>query len=248
MRRLTEVSGDVREQLSTDTWLVLGGLERELDELRRKLATTSVFTADVPTAIARVLEGLLALSGLIAESLVRDAGWRFCEIGRRVERALHVTTLLEATVTKQGPAQTDSLVFESVLIAAESIITYRRRYQARAGVATVLDLLLTDRENPRAVAFQLDRLGEALDRIPAESERITPVRETLAEIRAAIRGIDTAGLARVDEDGRRADLQELLSGLATRLNALALDVERIFFVQPAPQRPLDVTATTWESW
>jgi uncharacterized circularly permuted ATP-grasp superfamily protein/uncharacterized alpha-E superfamily protein len=248
VRRLTEVSGDVREQLSTDTWLVLGGLERELDELRRKLRTRSVFTADVPTAIARVLEGLLALSGLIAESLVRDAGWRFCEIGRRVERALHVTTLLEATVTKRGPAQTDSLVFESVLIAAESIITYRRRYQARAGVATVLDLLLADRENPRAVAFQLDRLGESLDRIPAESERITPVRESLAEIRASIRGIDTAALARVGEDGRRADLHELLAGLAKRLNALALDVERIFFVQPAPQRPLDVTATTWESW
>ncbi len=248
VRRLTEVSGDVREQLSTDTWLVLGGLERELDGLRTKLGSRDVLTGDVPTAIARVLEGLLALSGLIAESLVRDAGWRFCEIGRRIERALHVTTLLQATVTREGPPQTDSLVFESVLIAAESIITYRRRYQARAGVGTLLDLLLTDRENPRAVAFQLDRLGEALERLPADAERIAPVRETLAEIRAALRGIDTAALARVGEDGRRAELRDLLTVLSTRLGALALDVERIFFVQPAPQRPLDVTATTWESW
>ncbi|HVE23931.1 MAG TPA: circularly permuted type 2 ATP-grasp protein [Sporichthya sp.] len=247
-RRLTEVSQDVREQLSTDTWLVLGGLERELDNLRRKLRGRNAFTPDVPTAIARVLEGLLALSGLIAESLVRDAGWRFCEIGRRLERALHVTNLLEAAVTHQRAPQTDSLVFESVLIAAESIITYRRRYQARAGVGTVLDLLLTDRENPRAVAFQLDRLGEALDRIPAEAERIAPVRETLAEIRAVIRSADTTALARVGEDGRRGELGELLTGLATQLGTLAVDVERIFFVQPAPQRPLDVTVSTWEAW
>jgi uncharacterized alpha-E superfamily protein len=242
------VSQDVREQLSTDTWLVLGGLERELDNLRRKLRGRNAFTPDVPTAIARVLEGLLALSGLIAESLVRDAGWRFCEIGRRLERALHVTNLLEAAVTHQRAPQTDSLVFESVLIAAESIITYRRRYQARAGVGTVLDLLLTDRENPRAVAFQLDRLGEALDRIPAEAERIAPVRETLAEIRAVIRSADTTALARVGEDGRRGELGELLTGLATQLGTLAVDVERIFFVQPAPQRPLDVTVSTWEAW
>jgi len=247
-RRLTEVSQDVREQLSTDTWLVLGGLERELDNLRRKLRGRNVFTPDVPTAIARVLEGLLALSGLIAESLVRDAGWRFCEIGRRIERALHVTNLLEATVTEQRAPQTDSLVLESVLIAAESIITYRRRYQSRAGVGTMLDLLLADRENPRSVAYQLDRLGEALDRIPAEAERITPVLESVAEIRDAIRNADTAALARVGPDGRRAELHAALTLLAARLSTLAVDVERIFFVQPAPQRPLDVTVSTWEAW
>ncbi len=248
VRRLTEVSGDVREQLSTDTWLVLGGLERELDELRHRLRGRTVLTGDVPTAISRVLEGLLALSGLIAESLVRDAGWRFCEIGRRVERALHVTTLLDAAVTTQRAPQTDSLVLESALIATESIITYRRRYQARAGVGTMLDLLLTDRENPRAVAYQLDRLGDALERIPAEPERIAPVRDTLAEVRASIRSIDTTALARVSEDGTRPELRATLGLLAARLSTLAVDVERIFFVQPAPQRPLDVTVSTWEAW
>lgn len=248
VRRLTEVSQDVREQLSTDTWLVLGGLERELDSLSRKLRSRLVLTPDVPTAIARVLEGLLALSGLIAESLVRDAGWRFCEIGRRLERALHVTNLLEAAVTEERAPQTDSLVLESVLIAAESIITYRRRYQARAGVGTMLDLLLADRENPRAVAYQLDRLGEALERIPAEGERIAPVREALAEIRAHIRNADTAALGRVGDDARRGELSDLLKTLSTRLGGLAVEVERLFFVQPAPQRPLDVTVSTWESW
>ncbi len=249
VRRLTEVAGDVREILSTDTWLVLGGLERELGALRAKVAGGPPgLTSDTPTAIARVLEGLLALSGLIAESLVRDAGWRFCEIGRRLERAMHVTSLLTATMTREGSPQTDSLVVESVLIAAESIITYRRRYQAHAGVATVLDLLLSDRENPRAVAYQLDRLGEALERIPADPDRIAPVRDSLGEVRARIRAVDTVALARSGENGARADLRDVLADLTSRLAALALDVERIFFVQAAPQRPLDVTLATWESW
>lgn len=248
VRRLTEVSQDVREQLSTDTWLVLGGLERELDALRHHLRGGPAFTPDVPTAIGRVLEGLLALSGLIAESLVRDAGWRFCEIGRRIERALHVTTLLASSLTEERAPQTDSLVLESVLIAAESIITYRRRHQSRAGVGTVLDLLLADRENPRAVAFQLDRLGEALDRLPAAPERTAPALGALADLRGAIRNVDTTTLALADTTGRRRDLRTLLTALATQLEMLAVDVERIFFVQPAPQRPLDVSVTTWESW
>ena len=248
VRRLTEVCGDVREQLSTDTWLVLGGLERELDGLRVNLQGRNVMTPDVPRAIARVLEGLLALSGLIAESLVRDAGWRFCETGRRVERALHVTTLLGATLTAERAAQTDSLVLESVLIAAESIITYRRRHQSRASVSTVLDLLLSDRENPRAVAYQLDRLGEALDRIPADADRMAPVREGLTEILAELRNVDTAALARVAGDGTRPDLRATLARLGAQLSTLAVDVERIFFVQPAPQRPLDASVSTREAW
>lgn len=249
VRRLTEVAGDVREILSTDTWLVLGSLERELAALRAKVAGGPPgLTSDTPTAIAHVLEGLLALSGLIAESLVRDAGWRFCEIGRRLERALHVTSLLTATMTREGSPQTDSLVVESVLIAAESIITYRRRYQARAGVATVLDLLLCDRENPRAIAYQLDRLGEALERIPAETERIAPVRDALAEIRARIRAADTTALAQTGQNGARPELRATLADLTTRLAALALDIERIFFVHATPQRPLDVTLATWEAW
>ncbi|MGQ0630821.1 MAG: circularly permuted type 2 ATP-grasp protein [Sporichthyaceae bacterium] len=251
VRRLTDVCGDVREQLSTDTWLVLGSLERELQALAVRSAVRTGapgLPAGTMTALSRVLQGLLALSGLSAESLVRDVGWRFCEMGRRVERAQHVVALLGATLPEERPADVDSLVVESVLIATESIITYRRRYTARANVATVLDLLLTDRENPRAVAFQLDRLGEALERIPAEGERIAAVRDALAEMRARIRAMDTAALAVVTGEGRRDGLRDLLDGLRTELGVLALDIEKIFFVAPAPQRQLNTALTSWETW
>ncbi|MGQ0623485.1 MAG: circularly permuted type 2 ATP-grasp protein [Sporichthyaceae bacterium] len=251
VRRLTEVCGDVREQLSTDTWLVLGSLERELQALAVRSAVRTGapgLPAGTMTALSRVLQGLLALSGLSAESLVRDVGWRFCEMGRRVERAQHVVALLGATLPGERPADEDSLVVESVLIATESIITYRRRYTARANVATVLDLLLTDRENPRAVAFALDRLGEALERIPAEGERIAAVRDTLTAMRARLRSTDTAALAALTRRGHRDGLRDLLTQLRDDLAHLALDVEKIFFVAPAPQRQLDTNLTSWPTW
>jgi uncharacterized circularly permuted ATP-grasp superfamily protein/uncharacterized alpha-E superfamily protein len=246
VRRLTEVAGEVREQLSTDTWLVLGSLEHELAKLggppgpgeRPRGPDTAT-----PTVIGKVMEGLLALSGLIAESLVRDAGWRFLELGRRIERACGVSALLRGALDAAHDPATESLVLESVLIAAESIITYRRRYAARAGVATALDLLVVDRENPRAIAYQLDRIGEALARLPGDDERLAALRDRVAGLRDRIRAVDTAAVATADEHRTRAGLDELLGAVTDGLFELSEAIEANFFVRTAPQRPLSAQPT-----
>ena len=163
---------------------MLGGLERELRRItpaaprRQRAQATSAQDWALPSVLNRMLEGLLALTGLTAESLVRDAGWLFMDAGRRLERAIHVVALLRATVVQERAAEVDALVVETVLGATESIVTFRRRNPARAGVGSLLDLVLTDRENPRSVAYQLDRLqedftalGDVLDGSGAESVR-----------------------------------------------------------------------------
>ena len=94
MHRLTTAAHAVREQLSTDTWLVLGRLDAVLGEL----AGTTPESTDLSGALSRVLEGLLALAGLAAESLVRDSGWCLLDAGRRIERAQHVTVLIAGTL------------------------------------------------------------------------------------------------------------------------------------------------------
>ncbi len=88
------------------------------------------------------------------------------DAGRRFERAIQLLRLLQATLTETRGTASDSLLFESVLTAAESIITYRRRYRSQAQLETVLDLLLLDADNPRSVAFQLDRLNDNLATLP----------------------------------------------------------------------------------
>ena len=203
-----------------------------------------MFTADVPTAIARVLEGLLALSGLIAESLVRDAAGASARSAAG-SSAPCTSPRCCGDGQQAGSGAADSLVLESVLIAAESIITYRRRYPTRAGVATVLDLLLADRENPRAVAFQLDRIGEALERSRPRGAD-PPVPGTLAELRTGSAASDTRPWPTDAEERPPRRPAGVEAGPPP--DALALDVERIFFVQPAPRRPQEDRPATWESW
>jgi uncharacterized circularly permuted ATP-grasp superfamily protein/uncharacterized alpha-E superfamily protein len=195
VRRLRDSAYPVRDQLSSDTWLVLGALEREV--LR------PIGSGPTPGLPARVLTSLLALSGLTAESMVHDLGWRFMNAGRRLERSLQTLALLRATLVVARDTATDSLLLESVLTAAESVITYRRRYRSRARLETVLDLLVFDPENPRSVAYQIDRLernvgalargGPRRDTDPAPA-RLSESERVVLQCSTALRLADPAAL------------------------------------------------------
>jgi uncharacterized alpha-E superfamily protein len=193
--------------------------------------------------LASLLESLLALQGLGAESMVRDVGWYLMDIGTRLERAQSVVDTLAATLTQRHSAAVDSLVLESVLIACESVITYRRRYQTRANVPTMLDLLLLDRRNPRSLRFQLDRLLDDLAEVPAGGRGVVARDRLLSDIADLLDELDTAVVADADEHGRRRRLADLLDSVGWRLRELDAELTRVHFVHPIPSQWLD--AGTW---
>ncbi len=108
----------------------------------------------------------MALAGLAMESTVRGPSWRFLDLGRRLERAYLLLALLEATVTRALPGGVAEPVYETVLAACESLVAYRRRYRSDLALDALCDLLLADDTNPRALAFQLDRLSEDIAALP----------------------------------------------------------------------------------
>ncbi len=223
VQALTNATRAVRDQLSGDTWLVLGGLDAAVADLADTGAHDDVAMGQ---ALTRLLSGLLALSGLAAESMVRDLSWRFLEAGRRVERAQQVVALLRACLAQERPADVDGLVVESLLLSTESILTYRRRYASRREAGPVLELLLVDRENPRSVAHALDRLSYNLSHVPNSRDLCALVDAVVADVAA----VQPAALVRnVDATGRRVDLEAYLEDLHTRLRALAVALEGSHF-------------------
>ena len=143
----------------------MGPLERAITQVGRPGGATERSTR-AQSALQEVMRSLLVLSGLGIESMVRDIGWRFMDAGRRLERSLQLLSLLRRTVCSVRGDAADSMMLESVLTTAESIITYRLRYRARAQLETVLELLLLDPGNPRSLAYQLERLTEDLEVLP----------------------------------------------------------------------------------
>lgn len=264
VRRLAEASAAVRDQLSNDTWLPLASLDRALADERRLVAardrlddarsssrtpgtrTGPAETVGMRAVLDRMLEALLAVAGIGAESMVRDLGWRFLDGGRRLERAQFLVDTLAATLTTQRSEDVDSLVLESLLIQHESVITYRRRNQAGATVATVLDLLLLDRTNPRSLGYQLDRLREDLAGVPVPVGPAGHVRSPeardrlLQDLADLLTELDTATVAAaVSEEGHRDRLAEVLDSMRWRLRAVGDEIARVHFVHPAPSRSLD---------
>ena len=222
----------VRDQLSRDTWLVIGPLERVLDDLRVPLEQPWLHSR---TALQQVIQSLLALGGLGVESMVRDLGWRFMDAGRRLERSLQLLSLLQATVTAARDTATDSLMLESVLSAAESIITYRFRYRSQAQLETVLELLLLDRGNPRSLIYQLDRLAADLEALPlGNTPRLRHEQRLVLEASTKLQLADPAMLAREQPDGSRPELQALLAELVELLLAAGTVVDAERFVHPVP--------------
>lgn len=235
-RRLLNAARAVRDQLSIDTWSVLAALERDLAE---GTARGDDRTAVIVPTLTAVLQRLLALSGLESESLVRDAGWRFQDAGRRIERAIHLASLLRVTLTLERDQATDSLLLESVLTAAESIITYRRRYRSKARLATVLDLLLLDDTNPRSLVYQLQRLSDDVAGFPASGDgRLDDVARGVLETTTLVRLADTATLSSTSDDGTRPELEAFLWRVVEQLMATAGAIERIHFTPQKPQRRL----------
>jgi uncharacterized circularly permuted ATP-grasp superfamily protein/uncharacterized alpha-E superfamily protein len=194
-------------------------------------------TSGLRPVLDRVLESLLAISGMAAEGLTRDVGWRFLDAGRRIERAQHVVDTLAATAVRAGAPEVDELVLESVLLAHESAITYRRRFQAVPQVTGVLDLLVHDRTNPRSLAYSLDRLLDDLQAVPfswrSPDQRDHLLRD-VTDLEAELDSV-AAGAA-IGAGGRRDRLVESLDSMRWRLRAAHVEVERVHFTRPAPLR------------
>ena len=86
-----------RDRLSDDTWRFFNRLECIVQS-----------PPGVPGAaeLLRTLDALIlhlaAFSGMQAENMTRGHGWRFLEVGRRIERALGVINLLHAAAAGDG--------------------------------------------------------------------------------------------------------------------------------------------------
>jgi uncharacterized alpha-E superfamily protein len=177
--------------------------------------------ASTSTLLDRTIMTLAALSGLVMESMTRGQSWRFLDIGRRMERALTMVVTLQTTLSRADAREGHLL--EALLEVADSGITYRRRYLATLQAAPVVDLLLADESNPRAVAFQLAALEEHLAALPngAIGIEMRGAPEIVGDALTTLRALDIQRVCGEDAAGHRPGLAGLLAGLLSDLPAVS---------------------------
>ncbi|OAI53774.1 hypothetical protein AYO44_15670 [Planctomycetaceae bacterium SCGC AG-212-F19] len=251
LRALHRVAGTVRDRISTDMWRVVNRLDLGADDGRdppaKDSAPPSAADADesTPSTLSDVLDlldsaisTLAAFGGLAMESMTRGQGWRFLDMGRRLERSLHTLGLVRHTligrVAQEGP------LLEALLEIADCSMTYRRRYMSTLQTAPVLDLLLADETNPRSLAFQLAALADDIDHLPREASEPgrSPEQRLMLAMLTALRLANIDALARPSVAGMRAALDELLAKLEGELPILSEAITSHYLTHLLPARHL----------
>ncbi len=212
LKQIRRVAWPLKERLSQDTWRVLQQLDSEFSNTAPSQADQT-FVAEM-NLLDRAIMTLSAFAGLLMENTTRGYGWRFLEIGRRLERALQMANLLDAALARTELDEDSGELepcLEVLLQIADSSITYRTRHLTEMRVEYVLDLLLADEANPRSVAFQLVELLEQIHHLPGRDadDSVSPEEKLLLKALGSVRQAWMQDLAKRDEEGHLSALGEL---------------------------------------
>ena len=187
--------------------------------------------AEVLTLLNTLIVDLAAFAGLEMENMTRGHGWRFLDIGRRLERAKNMITLVQGAL-KVEPVDPGAL--EPILEIADSVMTYRRRYFAQPQWAPTLDLLLADESNPRSLAFQMNALADHAANLPHEGGgwrnhvQIEAVTNLLGQA-------DFSALVEAQIAGQGTGLSELLTRFSVELQSLSDALTHQYFTHATAQ-------------
>jgi len=145
-------AGKVRDRFSTDGWHALNDLAFSARGMFNRVRPGD----DAARELGVLLRKLAGFSGLVHDNMFRFSGWRFLTMGRALERADHIASVLIAFADLEAPPGS----FDVAIDVGDSVMTHRRRYSVTSNRNTVIDLLALDPGNPRSIMFQVDLLRE----------------------------------------------------------------------------------------
>ncbi len=172
------------------------------------------------------------IAGIAAENLVRGGGFLFLDLGRRIERAQAISANLANLLDVPAPRIESGLRLGLEL--CDSAITYRTRYLTVLQAGPVLDLVMADPANPRALAFQLSAATRHLRDIAGQEDSLCEVASNIGlDAAMLVTRVIAAGAAQAEE---AALLPEELRRIETRLGQLSDALTRRYFaLLPAAQ-------------
>ncbi len=200
-------AGQIRDRFAPDGWLALQDLSKTLHRFAGHVQPGD----DAARAMTVTLRKLAGFSGLVHENMYRFTGWRFLEIGRRLERAMSIAGLLAELA---GRASVEGGL-DMMLEIGDSVLTHRRQFSVSASRESVIQLLALDPLNPRSVAFQLDRLKHEIGELPGnETGHLTSASKEILNLHTRLSVAEAQDLDSGDFIAIAADLGQLSDALS----------------------------------
>jgi uncharacterized alpha-E superfamily protein len=226
LSEISRVGNSVRERLSADMMILIGQLRTSLD------AGGDTQISEYPATLTLCLELLSAFSGMERENINRGLGWLFMSIGRRLERAIYLTRMLRLITLPLS--EQDWPLLECLLEVGDSTMTYRTRYYTTLQPIAVLDVLMADESNPRALDFQLSHLVDLYQKLPRHmADDLEAMRDALAMLRSFDLRTLSYSLPSVPSKARNSEglvqLENFLAGLERLLPSWSDNLSSRYF-------------------
>ncbi|HEX4583721.1 MAG TPA: circularly permuted type 2 ATP-grasp protein [Burkholderiaceae bacterium] len=212
---LVRNAAELRDRLAPQNWQLIDRTARDFAASLPHGDPTRA-AEDVLPALAAVSTGIRAITGVQADGMTRDDGWRLLTIGRQIERLAAISSTLIALF--EMDAISLEAGFNLALALFDSTITYRSRYPGWQEPDALIDLLVLDNSNPRSAASTVELLARELAAlVESAGPQPAPAGDGLVDGKP---GVTLAQLRERDADGRRIRL----IGLATRLRGWAFEL------------------------
>ena len=116
------------------------------------------------------------VDGLLEDTMFHDEARDFIRLGKFVERARNVTTVVTRKSAELVDSPEDTLEWTAVLKSCFAFESYQSRYAGGVTPDRVIECLLLDRSLPRSARFSCSTALESVARIEGSSRRSKPVR------------------------------------------------------------------------
>ncbi len=236
---MERTAAQLLDRLAPEYWRLVRAMEEDfLRQAKQRQDAGDLTAAKLPEILAGLATQLAAATGIQTDRMTRDHGWRLLTVGRLIERLGTLAGVVQSFFETQ--AVENVLGFDILLTLFDSTITFRARYQRRLEPLAMLDLLVFDESNPRALACVLRRLRTELAKLPRLPDAGGPesLLEFLPPTGVGISLEDLWGDGSVATDSGVAELAEHLQNAAMRLSNEV--VRRYFAHADGPDRMLSV--------
>jgi len=201
----------IRDRFSPDGWLALADLSKTVHRFAGMVEPGD----DASRAMTVLLRKLAGFAGLVHENMYHATGWRFLEIGRRLERALEMSRLAAHLAGPGAPLELLDLFVE----IGDSVMTHRRLHKVNSGRLAVIDLLALDEANPRSIVFQLSEMKAHIATLPMrDGSHAQPVKREALRLHTELAVSDPADVT-----------PEFLKGLAASIAGLSDLIDLAYF-------------------
>ncbi len=159
----------IQDHITKEVWQCLNDYYHYIrnDDLRKEVGTS-----DPISAIDQLIKNGLLFTGTVDNTMTRDEGFTYINIGKFLERAIHtlnITRIKMNEISANMQEGYEGLSLRYLLYSLFGFEVYLKTYKGNFTKKNVLDLILYNPDFPHSILYSMERLYKYFERLQTES-------------------------------------------------------------------------------